>query len=178
VLLHDQRANALALQVRVNRKRAEMDVRLVRVAPRPRRSPPDHPSRRSRPERDEAREQAEPLCRTRLTCSHRRDASHAHERAFPNRAQRLLSRESAEHVADRARVNTHTLLWIVAEGRHVERVVPEPPCEHTRGIIDLFRAEIAQPILPRGRMGANRGLTLSMQSSNSFAALGGAVALA
>ena len=81
MLLHDQRANALALQVRVNCKRAEVDVRLVGVAPPPRGHPSDHLRRRSRTERDEARQQPQSLCRIRLACPHRRDAGHANERA-------------------------------------------------------------------------------------------------
>ena len=141
MLAHDQRADALSLQVSVHGQRAEVDVRFGGVALGPGRYPPAHPRRRARPESDEVGEQPDPLRRRRLARSRGRNAGQSQQLAIPNGADRLLSGKRTEQAAHQTRVTTEAVLWILAVGRYVERVVPHPAREDADGFRDLVRSQ-------------------------------------
>ena len=86
--------------------------------------------------------QPDPLRRRRLARSRGRNADHPQQLAIPNGADRLLSGERTEQAAHQTRVTTEAVLWILAVGRYVERVVPHPAREDADGLRDLVRSQI------------------------------------
>src|SRR6266498_2328902 len=143
VFPHDQRADSLALQVRVHRQWAEMDMRLVQVVLGPGQGPPAHLDRCPWAEPDQGREQSDTLRHGRLAGPNRCHAGHANQGVAPDRTDGLLGRQGAEQATKQSRVTAEPALGIRAVGGHVKRIVPHPTCQHADRRRHLVRSKIA-----------------------------------
>jgi hypothetical protein len=143
VLAHDLRTDPLALEVSVDGEGTEMDVRHIRVVLGPGRDPLPDPSGRPRAEAQHAGEQPQALPRLRLAGPRRGDPRHGDDPSLPHGADWLLRREDSEQRPHHAGVAGEPPLRILPVGGDVQRVVSHPPGEHTDGVLDLIRAQIA-----------------------------------